>query len=70
MAVYLTLLLGVTAMGVILTVWILNLTFRDDQQPPGKHMQRIALFLQKVMRKQPKTGKVSLCLNSSDCMDT
>ena len=47
-------------MGVLLTVWILNLNFRDDEHPPGVRMRRTVLWLQKITCKGPKTGSVSV----------
>nr|KAG5707827.1 hypothetical protein BaRGS_015987 [Batillaria attramentaria] len=51
LAVYLTMLLGQTAMGVVLSVWILNLHFRDDEKPPGKRMRKFAILCQRLMFK-------------------
>ncbi|KAK7498742.1 hypothetical protein BaRGS_00010119, partial [Batillaria attramentaria] len=53
LAVYLTMLLGQTAMGVVLSVWILNLHFRDDEKPPGKRMRKFAILCQRLMFKRP-----------------
>nr|KAG5707825.1 hypothetical protein BaRGS_015985 [Batillaria attramentaria] len=49
LAVYLTMLLGQTALGVVLSVWILNLHFRDDNHPPGRLLRKVVHILQFVM---------------------
>ncbi|KAK7498741.1 hypothetical protein BaRGS_00010118, partial [Batillaria attramentaria] len=49
LAVYLTMLLGQTALGVVLSVWILNLHFRDDKHPPGGVIRKVVRILQVFM---------------------
>ncbi|XP_076467613.1 neuronal acetylcholine receptor subunit beta-4-like [Babylonia areolata] len=59
LSVYLSVLLGKTALGVVLSVWILNLHFRDDQRsPPGVTTRTIALSMQRLMRKGPRKDRV------------
>ena len=43
LAMYLNIVLGQTAVAVLLSVWILNLHFRDDNKPPSKRMRNAAL---------------------------
>ncbi|XP_076467580.1 neuronal acetylcholine receptor subunit alpha-7-like [Babylonia areolata] len=57
MAVYLTSLLGLTASGVLLTVWILNLHFRDDVHPPGPRLRKVVFLLRAIMCKGPEKSK-------------
>ena len=63
LAIYLNIVLGQTAVAVVLTVWILNLHFRDDKNPPGKGMRKVAFIMQSLMC-QRKTTLVSLVRRS------
>ena len=63
LAIYLNIVLGQTAVAVVLTVWILNLHFRDDEKPPSKSMRKVAFIMQSLMC-QRKTTSVSLVRRS------
>ena len=75
LASYLSVLLGQTALGVILSVWILNLHFRDDQQcPPGPRMRTAAFHMQRWMCKRASNDRVResacICLRVSCVLGT
>ncbi|XP_076467614.1 uncharacterized protein LOC143298618 [Babylonia areolata] len=54
LSVYLCVLLGQTAVGVVMSVWILNLHHRDDEKKaPGPRTRSIALQMQRLMCKIP-----------------
>ncbi|XP_076467611.1 acetylcholine receptor subunit delta-like [Babylonia areolata] len=54
LSVYLSVVMGQTALGVVLSVWILNLHFRDDERsPPGPRLRTLAVYLQRLMCKRP-----------------
>ena len=61
LAMYLSTLLAQTALGVVLSVWILNLHFRDDQRPPGKKFRLTAFHMQRLMCKRPWKDEVKRC---------
>ena len=56
LAIYLNIVLGQTAVAVLLTVWILDLHFRDDKKPPSKRMLKAAFLMQTVMCTRKKNS--------------
>ena len=60
LATYLNIVLGQTAVAVLITVWILNLHFRDDNRPPCKRMRQAAFVMQMIMCKRENTSVSSV----------
>ena len=60
LAMYLNIVLGQTAVAVLLSVWILNLHFRDDNRPPCKRMRQAAVVMQIIMCKRENTSVSSV----------